>query len=209
MTFSIPIGILERRGGDAVDNREIIMQCALNLFSDKGYDSVGVQEIAKAAGITKPTLYYYFKSKHGLLEALIQEKGELLMKQLIRSVEISGGISEKLLRLAHAYVEFSTEDEKFFMLMLCLMYYPRQNEAHQAIAPLIHKQYCLITETFERESKYLGNMNGRQEQFAMGFLGTLDSYITIQYERGKSREEIRDFGAVYSVVHQFLHGIFS
>ena len=131
------------------------------------------------------------------------------MKQLIWAAEMSGDISEKLLRLAHAYVRFSTEDEKFFMLMLCLMYYPRQNEAHQAITPLIHRQYCLIIETFERESKQLGNMNGRQEQFAMGFIGTLDSYITVQYERGKSREEIQDFGAVYSVVHQFLHGIFS
>ena len=192
-----------------MDNRQTIMQCALNLFSDKGYDSVGVQEIVKAAGITKPTLYYYFKSKHGLLEALIQEKGELLMMQLTKAVKTTGNISEKLLQLAHAYVWFSTEDEKFFMLMLCLMYYPRQNEAHQAIAPLIRRQYNLITETFCKESRQLGNMNGRQEQFAMGFIGTLDSYITVHYERGKSQEEIRDSGAVYSVVHQFLHGIFS
>lgn len=192
-----------------MDNRENIMQCALNLFSDKGYDSVGVQEIANAAGITKPTLYYYFKSKHGLLEALIEKKGELLIWRLTKASEAVGDISEKLLRLADAYIQFSTENEKFFMLMLCLMYYPRQNEAHQAIAPLIRRQYHLITETFKGESKRLGNMNGRQEQFAMGFIGTLDSYITVQYERGKSREEIQDFGAIYSVVHQFLHGIFS
>lgn len=192
-----------------MDNRENIMQCALNLFSDKGYDSVGVQEIVTAAGITKPTLYYYFKSKHGLLEALIQERGELLMVQLTQAAGRAGDIAEKLLQLAYAYVQFSTENEKFFMLMLCLMYYPRQNEAHQAIAPLIHQQYGLITDTFKGEAKQLGNMNGRQEQFAMGFIGTLDSYITVQYERGKSREEIQDSRAIHSVVHQFLHGIFS
>lgn len=192
-----------------MDNREMILETALDLFYARGYDAVGVQEIVERSGVTKPTLYYYFKSKHGLLEALIQEKGELLMVQLTQAVEQYGNISEKLLKLAHAYVWFSTEDEKFFMLMLCLMYYPRQNEAHQAIAPLIHRQYRLITETFNRESRQLGNMNGRQEQFAMGFIGTLDSYITVQYEHGKSREEIRDSGAVYSVVHQFLHGIFS
>lgn len=192
-----------------MDNRENIMQWALNLFSDKGYDAVGVQEIATAAGITKPTLYYYFKSKQGLLEALIQEKGNPLMEQLIRAAETPGGITEKLLRLADAYVRFSVEDEKFFMLMLSLTYYPRQNDAHQAIAPLIKRQYRLITETFEKESEHLGNMNGRQEQFAMGFIGTLDCYITVQYERGKTPEEIQDSGAVYAVVHQFLHGIFS
>lgn len=192
-----------------MDNRKNIMQCALNLFSDKGYDAVGVQEIVKTAGITKPTLYYYFKSKQGLLEALIQEKGNLLIERLIQATRISGDITEKLLRLADAYVRFSIEDEKFFMLMLSLTYYPKQNDAHQAIMPLISRQYRLVTETFERESNYLGNMNGRQEQFAMGFIGILDFYITVQYERGKSQEEIQDSGAVYAVVHQFLHGIFS
>lgn len=192
-----------------MDNRENIMQCALNLFSDKGYDAVGVQEIVKAAGITKPTLYYYFKSKQGLLEALIQEKGNLLIERLIQAIRTPGDITEKLLRLADAYVRFSIEDEKFFMLMLSLTYYPKQNDAHQAIVPLLSKQYRLVTETFERESNYLGNMNGRQEQFAMGFIGILDFYITVQYERGKGQEEIQDSGAVYAVVHQFLHGIFS
>ncbi len=43
-----------------MDNRERILQCALELFYAKGYDAVGVQEIAQKAGITKPTLYYYF-----------------------------------------------------------------------------------------------------------------------------------------------------
>ena len=48
-----------------MDNIERILQCALELFYAKGYDAVGVQEIAQKAGITKPTLYYYFGSKYG------------------------------------------------------------------------------------------------------------------------------------------------
>ena len=39
-----------------MDNRERILQCALELFYAKGYDAVGVQEIAQKAGITKPTI---------------------------------------------------------------------------------------------------------------------------------------------------------
>ena len=43
-----------------MDNRELIVQSALELFYARGYDAVGVQEIVDKAGISKPTLYYYF-----------------------------------------------------------------------------------------------------------------------------------------------------
>lgn len=45
-----------------MDNREKILNCALELFHARGYDAVGVQEIAEMAGVTKPTLYYYLET---------------------------------------------------------------------------------------------------------------------------------------------------
>ena len=65
-----------------LDNKEKILECALNLFYQKGYDAVGVQEIVTAVGITKPTLYYYYKSKYGLLESLLSEKCNRMNEQL-------------------------------------------------------------------------------------------------------------------------------
>src|SRR5215211_7966667 len=60
-------------------NRALILDRALGLFAARGYDAVGVQEIVEAAGVTKPTLYHYFGSKRGLLEALVAEHaGEFL-----------------------------------------------------------------------------------------------------------------------------------
>ena len=68
-----------------MDNRSILLQCAKELFYAKGYDAVGVQEIVDRAGLTKPTLYYYFGSKLGLLETLLEIQFEELrrMKTLI------------------------------------------------------------------------------------------------------------------------------
>ncbi len=42
---------------DGADNRTRILSCAIHLFYQRGYDAVGVQEIATAEGVTKPTLY--------------------------------------------------------------------------------------------------------------------------------------------------------
>ncbi|WP_435007678.1 TetR/AcrR family transcriptional regulator [Tundrisphaera lichenicola] len=48
-----------------------IARVAARLFADRGYDATSVREIVEAAGVTKPTLYYHFGSKRGLVEALM------------------------------------------------------------------------------------------------------------------------------------------
>ena len=44
---------------ETTGNKETITEIAIKLFSEKGYDAVGVQQICEKAKITKPTLYYY------------------------------------------------------------------------------------------------------------------------------------------------------
>src|SRR6187397_1144886 len=48
-----------------------ILSTALDLFAVKGYDATSVREICEAAAITKPTLYHFFGSKDGVLQALM------------------------------------------------------------------------------------------------------------------------------------------
>jgi len=48
-------------------NREKIMDAALQVFADKGFQQATISEISKAAGLTDPTLYEYFGSKEDLL----------------------------------------------------------------------------------------------------------------------------------------------
>jgi len=57
-------------------NRAGLLKHALRLFVAYGYDGVGVQQIAEAANVTKPTLYHYFGSKLGLLDTLLNEQLE-------------------------------------------------------------------------------------------------------------------------------------
>lgn len=48
-----------------------IARVAARLFAERGFDATSVREIAEAAGVTKPTLYYHFGSKRGLGEAIL------------------------------------------------------------------------------------------------------------------------------------------
>lgn len=50
--------------------RERLLAAAANLFADRGYHAVGIDDIGAAAGITGPGVYRHFPSKSALLEAL-------------------------------------------------------------------------------------------------------------------------------------------
>ena len=56
-------------------SREKILKSALNLFSEKGYDGVGVDLIGENAGIKGPSLYRHFKGKEDILNSLIEKVG--------------------------------------------------------------------------------------------------------------------------------------
>ena len=55
--------------------RDKILDAALTLFSEKGYDGVGVDLIGERAGIKGPSLYRHFKGKEDILNSLIEKVG--------------------------------------------------------------------------------------------------------------------------------------
>ena len=195
-----------------MDTRERILSCAEELFCMRGYDAVGVQEIVERAGITKPTLYYYFGSKRGLLEYLLAERFEKLqqlMKDMIPGNQAD--IRQKLHAAARECYRFFLREPKFYRLMMALLYSPRENEAYLAAAPYARALYSEMTRIFQTEAASLGNMHGRQEQFASSFIGVVNQFLMVRADRGELREEMREEGEkqLSALVDQYMYGIFS
>lgn len=191
-----------------MENRERIMQCAEELFYSRGYDAAGVQEIVERAGVTKPTLYYYFGSKRGLLKAILDTKFERLIPELESVVNRPGDIRSKLYELGGVYYDFFREEYRFYMLLMALFYSARENEAYQTARPYYEHFYETVIRVFKDCSWELGNMNGRQKQFAISYIGAVNQYLVLSFDTktGKStvsREQVR------GIVDQFMYGIFS
>lgn len=55
------------------DTKNVILQKALDLFSERGYDAVSVGEIAKAVGIKAPSLYNHYPSKQAIFDAIVAD----------------------------------------------------------------------------------------------------------------------------------------
>jgi AcrR family transcriptional regulator len=52
------------------DTRQRILDVALDLFTEQGYDGTSLRQIAEQLGVTKAALYYHFESKEDILMAL-------------------------------------------------------------------------------------------------------------------------------------------
>ena len=97
-----------------MDNRSNILSCALRLFATRGYDAVGVQEIVEAAGITKPTLYHYFGSKQGLLDALLKEYFDQLYREVKSASVYRRDLPHTLNQVAKTYFDFANRNKMTF-----------------------------------------------------------------------------------------------
>ena len=57
--------------------KDRILSVALELFAREGYDGVGMQRIAQAAGIKAPSIYKHYKGKRGIFDAILRRMEQL------------------------------------------------------------------------------------------------------------------------------------
>jgi AcrR family transcriptional regulator len=62
--------------------RSLLAKTALELFAAKGYDDTTVEEVAAAAGVSRRTLFNYFRNKEDLALSGLSEQGELIAARL-------------------------------------------------------------------------------------------------------------------------------
>ncbi|MGY4690002.1 TetR/AcrR family transcriptional regulator [Salibacterium sp. K-3] len=119
-----------------MEKHEVIIQTALQMFSEKGYFSTSVQEIVSSCGISKGSFYNYFASKEDLLIEVFRYNHEQLLKKA-KSVHLDGTISAKqqLINMISMELEDIADNREFFLLLQRVV--PMQE--YQKLLPLMKK----------------------------------------------------------------------
>ena len=78
------------------NRREEIIEAALNIFYQKGFYSMKIEEVAQAAGIGKGTVYEYFRSKEELMAAAIEFEFSELEQKISDSADKEKTLAGKL-----------------------------------------------------------------------------------------------------------------
>ena len=98
---------------DAVKAREKILEAADTLFGESGFDAVSTREIAEIAGVNKALIHYHFKSKQGLLAALLDAYYERANRTLMAALAEPGSPQDRMRRVMDAYFDFLARNRNF------------------------------------------------------------------------------------------------
>ncbi|KER10883.1 MAG: hypothetical protein HY22_01500 [[Candidatus Thermochlorobacteriaceae] bacterium GBChlB] len=110
------MGSLQRRQREKEEIRRRILDASMHLFTQQGYESVTIRNIADAIEYTPGAIYSYFKDKDEILYALHLEAFEKFYdaKKVVLSIV---NPAERLFALGDAYMKFATENQEYYDLM--------------------------------------------------------------------------------------------
>ena len=109
---------LPRREREKLRQRQEMLAAALALFSEKGFHSVSMHEIAAKAEFAIGTLYKFFQNKEDLYKALVLEKCTAFGEAFTKALEEPGSEVEKLRKYAAVQGRLFRENLPFVRLFL-------------------------------------------------------------------------------------------
>jgi AcrR family transcriptional regulator len=112
--------------GLAPNARQRLLDTATELFAEKGYAGTTVREIVDRAGVSKPVLYYYFKSKEGLFYAILKWAADVQQKILNQILATSGPVLDRFIHFYRRVSKGVEEYQHLYKMIHSLIYGPPQ-----------------------------------------------------------------------------------
>lgn len=162
--------------------RQQLFAAALSCFSEHGYAATSVQEIVDAAKVSKPALYYYFKDKADLFQAVVDSAHDERFRLMQEAAARGRTVQEKLEIILGDIFEYSLRNRELMRLTFATAF------AGANDAPI----RCQCRQKGRRNFDYLvsliqeGLASGEftseftAEELAMGIYGQLNSYVMIR-----------------------------
>ncbi len=127
--------------------REQLLDVAIDAFAKSGYHSTSMNDVAAAAGVTKPVLYQHFDSKRALYVALLEDVGDRITSAILEATKNSDSGKETTRLGFIAYFTWVAEHPREFKLLFgsndrtdlefTAMTRKLESSLAEAIAPLI------------------------------------------------------------------------
>lgn len=189
-----------------MSKKDEIMEIALDLFSEQGYEACGIASVVEGAGVSKPTMYHYFGSKEGLLASIYERYFSELMDLLKNCNEDGKDIIRLFQNIVRIYYQFSKTYPKFFWLSSHLRKSPMKSKSREIVQKFYEEEEQWLTEKIQEVSLYHTNLLKKETFLAISFLSFVNGYLEFRLSREMDLPEEEE---VLKLTKQFLYGIFS
>jgi AcrR family transcriptional regulator len=144
----------------ANSRKDRIMDVALRIFAEKGFQNATIAEISKEAGCSEATIYERFGTKEDLLFAIPEKISKESIKETEQALSYIRGVEGRIRALLLAYVRLYQSNPHYSALVLLQLMNNkrfRQTPAHAAIRRPAHRLLDCIKEgiadgTFKKDS---------------------------------------------------------
>lgn len=190
--------------------RDKLMEAATAVFSERGYDGAGVQEIARRAGLTTGAIYANFRGKADLLFEVIGNRSASELDDLLRPQRRSSSAAELLADLgSHLLDEPDADDPKGGLLIEAFVAARRDPDLAVLVRSLVEERARAIGGIVERAHAD-GSVDGEVSADALTrfslvlALGSL-LYTTIDIDRPDEAEWTSLIHRVVGSLHPAVH----
>ncbi len=163
---------------DVADTRQLILRAALKRFADAGYAATSVQQIVDDAQVSKPALYYHFKDKAGLFQALVHQAHDERYRVLSEAAH-GENLPAQLENILVALFSFFREHRELMRIAFATMFAaPGEVPANLDYSDKCERNFEFIHTLFKRAQKN-GDVSRRFDcqDMAFGFYGMANFYL--------------------------------
>lgn len=127
--------------------RRELVAGATRLFSESGFGSVTMRQVAKAIGVSTGTLYHYFPSKHKLFEAVVWARVEDNLADALDALQAEEGLQ---ITVRELFGFMLMAEETLMHQFVVLIDFWRLGEAQrEAFRPMLYEAHLRYTGTVE------------------------------------------------------------
>ncbi len=172
---------------NAQKSKKLILDCATELFSKKGYSRTSMDELANLCDLNKAMIFYYYDSKQGLYEAVIVEVLDEIYETIIKENENHKTPSQELESFIKTYASFASS-HPYLPALLLKELSDSGSQLPETLFAHMKKLYMLFVDIMARgvEKGCFNDVIPMIIYFMI--LGTINLMVTTQPLRVKAQE---------------------
>ena len=176
--------------------KEPLIRAARDLFSVKGYDGTGVDEIAESIGIKGPTIYKYFKNKEDLLKAVVDTAEDEYIKGMVISKELPDriGSGAELKAYSLKSLQFTLKNDTAKKMRRLITMEQFRNSSLAGLTTMHHLTYLqsIYASIFKKMMERGQMMQGDADIIALEFISPITIMVQlIDREPRKKKEALQ------------------